>query len=61
LRRYADHKAPLRAYGELAHSSIAPGIVAIAGRSALNISSSGFAPSSECQNAISSQSAATSV
>ncbi len=59
-RRKASHR-PRRAYGELAHSSIALGMVAIAGRRAAMISASGLAESSERQNAISSHSAAIRV
>jgi hypothetical protein len=40
---------------------IDPGTVAIAGRSAINVSSSGVALSSERQNAVSSSKAATTV
>jgi hypothetical protein len=43
------------------HRSREPGTVAIAGRRAFRISWSGFALSSECQKAISSQMAATTV
>jgi hypothetical protein len=58
-RRCIFHNSPLRAYGDDAHSNIAPGMVAMPGRNAASTSVSG---SLECssvgQNASSSSSAA---
>jgi hypothetical protein len=58
---YALQTSPFRPYGDVMHTITAPGTVAIAGRSAARISVSGFALSSDCQNATSSQTAPMTV
>ena len=61
-RRCASHSVPRRAYGDEAHSNIAPGIVAIDGRNAAMTSASGLArPRRSANDASSSAIAPTNV